>query len=129
MEELHDHCLLTLKPELESISLVSGKLKEIPQKAFTGLVKLIALDMESNEISDLPSYSFYGLHLIKLNVKGNRIQKVSEYAFAGLEDSLSELDMAENKLQQFPMMALRRLERLRLLRLAWNEISSIPGDG
>ncbi|CAG9834463.1 unnamed protein product [Diabrotica balteata] len=78
IQELHDDCLLPLKPHLESFSLVSGRLKEIPQKAFKGLNKLIALDLEANAIVDLPSYSFYGLHLIKLNMKGNQIQKVSD---------------------------------------------------
>lgn len=76
IQELHDDCLQQLKPQLESFSLVSGRLREIPQKAFKGLNKLIALDLEANEINDLPSYSFYGLHLIKLNMKGNQVQKV-----------------------------------------------------
>lgn len=76
IQELHDDCLLPLKPQLESFSLVSGRLKEIPQKAFKGLNKLIALDLESNEINDLPSYGFYGLHLIKLNLKGNQVLEV-----------------------------------------------------
>jgi hypothetical protein len=40
LEEILDDCLTAIKPELESLSLVSGKLREIPQKAFAGLVKL-----------------------------------------------------------------------------------------
>ncbi|KAG5864486.1 hypothetical protein JTB14_027624 [Gonioctena quinquepunctata] len=81
IQELQDDALLQLKPQLESFSLVSGRLKEIPQKAFKGLIKLKALDLEANQINDLPSYSFYGLHLNKLNMKGNQIQKENKNIF------------------------------------------------
>jgi Leucine-rich repeat (LRR) protein len=129
LAELADKSLIELQHGLESLSLVSGRLKQVPQKALSGLKELRALDLEANEITDLPSYSVYGLNLSKLNLKGNLLQKTSEYAFAGLEGSLTELDLAENKLQSFPMAALRRLEHLRSLRMAWNEIGDIPDDG
>ena len=129
LAELADDSLVEIQPGLQSLSLVSGRLKQVPQKALSGLKELRALDIEGNDITDLPSYSFYGLHLTKLNLKGNLLQKTSEYAFAGLEESLTELDLAENKLRIFPMAALRRLEHLRSLRMAWNEIGDIPNDG
>ena len=129
LADLADDSLAILRPGLESLSLVSGRLQHVPQKALSGLAQLRALDLEANEITDLPSYSFYGLHLTKLNLKGNLLLKTSEYAFAGLEDSLTELDLAENKLGSFPMPSLRRLEHLRSLRMAWNEIGAIPDDG
>lgn len=77
IQELHDDSLLPLKMQLESFGLVSSKLSEIPQKAFRGFDKLLALDLEANVVNDIPSYSFYGLHLIKINLKGNKIEKVS----------------------------------------------------
>jgi Leucine-rich repeat (LRR) protein len=129
LAELADNSLAELQGGLESLSLVSGHLQHVPQKALSGLNELRALDLEANDITDLPSYSFYGLHLTKLNLKGNLLHKTSEYAFAGLEDSLTELDLAENKLRSFPMAALRRLEHLRSLRMAWNEIGDIHDDG
>lgn len=67
--------------QLESFGLVSSKLSEIPQKAFRGFDKLLALDLEANEVNDIPSYSFYGLHLIKINLKGNKIEKVSVFQY------------------------------------------------
>ncbi|KAF6206714.1 hypothetical protein GE061_017950 [Apolygus lucorum] len=84
---IEDEALSGVKYDMESLSIVSGKLRHIPQKALTELTSLRALDLESNEVSDLPSYSFYGLHLTKVNMKGNNVQKISEYAFAGLENS------------------------------------------
>ncbi|KAJ8682467.1 hypothetical protein QAD02_018259 [Eretmocerus hayati] len=119
----------SLKTNLESLGVISGRLGQVPQKALTELSKLAALDLEANLIQDLSSYCFYGLKLMKLTLKGNQISTVSEYAFAGLEASLSELDLTENRLRQFPMPALRRLEALDSLRLAWNEISDLPDDG
>jgi hypothetical protein len=60
--------------------------------------------------------------LLQINVKGNQLERISEYAFAGLEETLTELELTENKLRTFPTAALRRLEQLRALHLAWNEV-------
>ncbi|XP_046613939.1 protein artichoke [Neodiprion virginianus] len=129
IREVSETAFKNLRQSLESLALVSGRLPQVPQKALTDLHKLAALDLEANLIHDLPSFCFYGLKLMKLSVKGNQISKISEYAFAGLEENLSNLDLAENKLKIFPMAPLRRLENLASLRLAWNEISELPNDG
>ncbi|XP_025990987.1 protein artichoke isoform X2 [Solenopsis invicta] len=129
LREVNEGAFTNLKDSLESLALVSGRLPHVPQKSLADLRKLAALDLETNLIQDLSSYCFYGLKLMKLTLKGNQISKISEYAFAGLEDSLSDLDLAENKLKLFPMAPLRRLESLASLRLAWNEISELPDDG
>lgn len=81
IEELHDEALHSLRPHLESFSLVSAHLKEIPQKAFKGLNRLTALDLEHNQITEIPDYTFYGLRLVKLNLKGNRLRNVSFILF------------------------------------------------
>ncbi|KAK0161430.1 hypothetical protein PV327_009901 [Microctonus hyperodae] len=129
IREINEDAFGRLSGSLESLGLVSGRLQQVPQKALASLSHLGGLDLESNHIHDLPSYSFFGLSLIKLNLKGNQISKISEYAFAGLETTLTDIDMAENKIRLFPMTALRRLEHLTSLRLAWNEISQLPEDG
>uniref|UniRef100_A0AAR5QKI5 LRRNT domain-containing protein n=1 Tax=Dendroctonus ponderosae TaxID=77166 RepID=A0AAR5QKI5_DENPD len=74
IEDLHEDSLLPLKPYLESFSLVSGRLKEIPQDAFKGLNRLNALDLQDNQITAIPAYTFYGLSLEKLSLKRNRLQ-------------------------------------------------------
>ncbi|XP_043289270.1 protein artichoke-like [Venturia canescens] len=129
LQEISDNAFSNLKENLESLALVSGRLPQVPQKSLAGLHKLAALDLAANLIHDLSSYCFWGLKLIKLSLKGNQISKISEHTFAGLEDSLSDLDLEENKLKLFPMTALRRLDGLASLRLAWNEISEIVDDG
>lgn len=126
---VEEGCLTRIGSRLESLSLVSSRLTEIPRKALSGLETLRTLDLESNSVSELPSYSFYGLRLTKINVKANCIDRVSEHAFVGLEFSLTELDISENKLSVLPMSALARLDKLRTLKLAWNRISSVPDSG
>ncbi|XP_070170621.1 protein artichoke [Polyergus mexicanus] len=129
IREISENAFERLSKSLESLALVSGRLPHIPQKAMATLSLLKALDLEANLVYELPSFSFYGLSLIKLNLKGNQIMKISEYAFAGLETTLKDLDLAENKIRVFPMTSLRRLEHLTSLRLAWNEVSQLPEDG
>lgn len=90
--------------------------------------KLIVLDFETNEISELSDNSFYGLHLVKLNLKGNLLEALPEMTFSGLEESLAELDLSENKLALFPIVPLIKMENLRSLRLSVNRITSIDQD-
>ncbi|XP_023246424.1 protein artichoke-like [Copidosoma floridanum] len=129
LREVSETAFRSLRSSLESLALVSGRLVQVPQRALAELDGLAALDLEANLVQELASYCFYGLKLVKLSLKANRIAKVSEYAFAGLEPYLAELDLAENRLKHFPMPALRKLENLDSLRLAWNFISTLPGDG
>ncbi|XP_057330247.1 protein artichoke-like [Microplitis mediator] len=129
VHDVHEKAFIPIKDSLESLAIVSSRLTQVPQKSLAELHKLAALDLENNLIQDLPSYCFWGLKLLKLSLKGNMISKISEHSYAGLEATLSDLDLSENKLNLFPMSALRRLENLATLRLAWNEISQLPDDG
>ncbi|XP_071443356.1 chaoptin-like [Hetaerina americana] len=119
--------LVALRPALESLSIVGGRLTTIPQGALTGLHRLRALDLEGNLVSELPPNAFpRGLRLTRITLKANRIARVHEAALSGLEGSLSELDLSENRLDAFPLAALRRLQHLRSLHLAWNAIGAMP---
>ncbi|XP_061393291.1 chaoptin-like, partial [Musca vetustissima] len=100
----------------------------LPSRALNSMQKLSALDFDYNEIEKIEDYSFYGLRLSKLNMKGNRLQSIPEHAFVGLEESMQEIDLSENSLRSFPMMALRKLDYLRILRLSNNKISTFYGD-
>ncbi|XP_053678069.1 protein artichoke [Anopheles nili] len=128
LQQLKQNSLLPLRAHLESLSIINGKLTQVPSKALMGLKKLMVLDLDSNEIGALEEYAFHGLHLVKLNLKSNQIERVPTHALAGLEESLAELDLSENRLRQFPTLALRRLDNLRLVRLSMNEIASLEPD-
>ncbi|XP_053603949.1 protein artichoke-like [Plodia interpunctella] len=126
IRDIADDTFMPLRKCLETLGIVSSKIKFIPQKAFSGMLKLMSIDLTSNYIEDIPSYSFYGLPLMKLNIKGNVIRDISDSAFSSLELSLSEIDLSENNLTAFPIASLSKLRHLRTLRLAWNEMSSFP---
>ncbi|XP_037964164.2 chaoptin [Plutella xylostella] len=126
LRDLADDSFEHLRKCLETLSIVSGKIQFIPQKTFSGLLKLISIDLTSNLIESVPGYSFYGLPLMKLNMKGNVIYDISESAFTSLELSLSEIDLSENNLSIFPISAISKLRHLRSLRLAWNSMSTFP---
>ncbi|XP_040173019.1 chaoptin [Anopheles arabiensis] len=128
LQQLKPNSLLPLRSHLESLSIINGKLTQVPSKAIVGLKKLMVLDLDANEIGTLEDYAFHGLHLVKLNLKSNQIERVPTNALAGLEESLAELDLSENRLRQFPTLALRQLEHLRLVRLSMNEIASLEPD-
>ncbi|XP_026737376.1 protein artichoke-like [Trichoplusia ni] len=126
VKDIGDDTFMPLRKCLETLSIVSSKIKIIPQKALSGMLKLISIDLTSNYIEDIPSYSFYGLPLMKLSIKANVIRDVSESAFSSLELTLSEIDLSENNLTTLPIEAFAKLRHLRSLRLAWNEMSSFP---
>ncbi|XP_058978013.1 chaoptin [Musca domestica] len=128
LETLKDNSLKNVRASLESLSIVNGKLTQLPSRALNSMQKLSALDFDYNEIEKIEDYSFYGLRLSKLNMKGNRLQSIPEHAFVGLEESMQEIDLSENSLRSFPMMALRKLDYLRILRLSNNKISTFYGD-
>lgn len=126
---LSSEAFLGLENSLKALSLVNSKLSQIPQQALSQLKYLQTLDLESNDIFEIESYSFHGLPLKSLNLQGNKIMSLLEYSFAGLENTLEELVLISNKLERFPLSALRRLTRLQILKLQSNEISEIPDDG
>jgi Leucine-rich repeat (LRR) protein len=118
-----------LETTLKTLSVVNSKLKEIPQQALNKLKNLETLDLESNDMVEIDSYSLYGLPLVSLNLQSNKINTLLEFSFGGLENTLEELVLINNKLQRFPLQALRRLRKLQILKLQSNQISQIPDDG
>ncbi|XP_012157480.1 uncharacterized protein LOC101458689 [Ceratitis capitata] len=128
LETLKDNSLRHVRATLESLSIVNGKLTQIPSRALNTMQKLNALDFDYNEIVRIDDYSFYGLRLSKLNMKGNQLQSIPEHAFVGLEESMQEIDLSENALRTFPLLSLRKLDYLRTLRLSNNKVSTFYGD-
>ena len=63
-----------------------------------------------------------------LSLAGNGISRVAKEALAGLELSLQELTLSNNRLESIPNEALQPLRRLRRLNLAQNRIKSIAAN-
>ena len=115
-----------LESSLKSLSIVSSKLKSIPEKSLIGLKNLESLDFESNEIREIYSFSLKGLPLINLNLQSNLINHLEDNSFGGLESSLEELILINNNLTSFPLTAVRRLNRIKVIKLNNNHLSEIP---
>lgn len=89
IKDIVDDSFTQLQMCLETLKVVESKVKLIPYKALSGLSKLISVDLTSNDIAEIPSYSFYGLPIVKLNLKGNKIRDISETAFSSLQTTRS----------------------------------------
>ncbi|CAM1324330.1 Uncharacterised protein g8646 [Pycnogonum litorale] len=113
---------------LHSLSVVNSKLSSVPRESIKKLKYLKILDLGYNYIKDVPSYSFYGLSITNLNLQNNEIGMLLEYSFAGLEESLTELSIGNNKIEEFPLNSLRRLRNLVILKIMWNSIGKIRKD-
>ncbi|KAK3877252.1 hypothetical protein Pcinc_018050 [Petrolisthes cinctipes] len=129
LQHIGDSGFRGLENSLQSLTIMHSKLTSVPQAALQRLSRLKSLDLEANNITELQSYSFFNMNLHTLNLKGNGIKLISEYAFDGLEKSLEELNLMNNKLKQLPIPALRRLSKLRTLKATWNLISDVVSDG
>ncbi|XP_061188545.1 uncharacterized protein LOC133196700 [Saccostrea echinata] len=79
------------------------------------------LDLSNNMITDIPNGYFGPTRLIrKLILSFNSLRIISEHMFSGLETSLQELYLAENKILDIHPLSLKRLLELKLLDLSGN---------
>jgi len=127
--DVPNDAFIGLETSLKTLSLVNSKLKAVPKTALNRLKSLSALDLQSNAIPEVESYAFYGLPLVSLNLQSNLMNSLHEFSFGGLENTLVELVLIDNRLERFPLHAFRRLRRLETLKLQSNRISEIPDDG
>ena len=129
MRNLSEIAFRGLDASLKQLSITNGQLRSIPQNALKQLKRLETLDLDGNQIDQLDSYAFYGLPLTMLNLQSNKLHTLLEYAFGGLEHTLEELILMHNSLTSLPLIALRRLRKLKTLKLAGNIINELTDDG
>ncbi|KAK3849967.1 hypothetical protein Pcinc_043303 [Petrolisthes cinctipes] len=125
IQSLAEGSLKGLEESLKSLSIQHCKLSTIPQDALHNLQSLQQLNLEANNITELPSFGFSKVSLNSLNLKGNMIKLVSDYAFDGLDESLSELNLMNNDLKNLPVISLKKLRNLTKIMVAWNHITEI----
>ncbi|XP_071549839.1 uncharacterized protein [Panulirus ornatus] len=114
-----------LEESLESLTIKHCKLSAVPQAALYRLIQLQELNLESNNITELPSFGFTKINIQRLNLKGNMISLISDFAFDGLEESLQELNLISNDLRELPVTSLQKMKNIKKLDLAWNHISEL----
>lgn len=90
--------------------------------------KVFMLQLTGNKIRDLEPQFFQATGLYRLAINQNPLESIHEEAFYGLDNTLWELELKEDKLTTVPSRSLRYLQKLRLLDLTGNEITDISGD-
>ncbi|XP_069939027.1 uncharacterized protein [Cherax quadricarinatus] len=86
------------------------------------------LHVKNTTISVLTDNIFYGLTIENLQLSWCDIRSISGGAFSGLEDTLANLSLQDNRLEQVPTEALKNLRRLQLLDLSANRLTLIPDN-
>lgn len=153
IDELGYRVFATL-PKLEELNLGQNRITRIDPNAFDNLPNLRVLMLDDNQLSVVPSLAlsplnnlaelFLGLnsfatvqrgsfemlkHLTRLDLKGAALYNLSLDTFQGLEHSLRQLDLSDNRLKKIPTVHLSSLNRLEDLSLGQNEFELIPEGG
>ena len=85
-----------------------------------------SLTIVETAINTLPPNSFEGFTILRLVLNRNTLNEIDMYAFEGaLINSLIELDLSDNQIQNIPMTGITRLRNLRKLYLNRNRIVKI----
>ncbi|EFB19522.1 hypothetical protein PANDA_017549, partial [Ailuropoda melanoleuca] len=113
---------LLTAPEITSLELVGNSITDIPDGAFNGLPNLERLDLSNNNITS-PGTSPKAFKLLKklmlLNMDGNNLAEIP----SELPSALEELKINENSLQAINEESLSDLNQLVTLELEGNNLS------
>ncbi|KAG8524039.1 Extracellular matrix protein 2 [Galemys pyrenaicus] len=110
--------------EITSLELIDNSITSIPDEAFNGLPNLERLDLSRNNISSsgIGPKAFKLLKkLTRLNMDGNNLVEIP----SGLPSTLEELKINENNLQALDEESLSDLNQLVTLELEGNNLSEI----
>ncbi|XP_016841506.3 toll-like receptor 6 [Nasonia vitripennis] len=95
---------------------------------FSGLIRLVLLDLSFNRIDKLDPALFKDLYTLQiLNLKSNEIERIAPDTFAPMSN-LHTLELSHNQLQYLEGSSLNGLYALSLLALNYNLIESIHPD-
>ncbi|XP_014236581.1 chaoptin-like [Trichogramma pretiosum] len=112
------------------IHLSSNGMRSIDDGAFLGLEdSLEYLNLENNELGQLPA-AVSSLHeLAYLYLANNQIRELNNVSFAEFTSNLKALSLASNQLQVVPTNSLVGCSNLLHLNLGYNKIHKVePGD-
>lgn len=138
-------------PKLEELNLGQNRISHINIGSFEGIPNLRVLMLDDNQLSMVPTQQlaplnnlaelFLGLnsfttiapgsfevvnHLSTLDLKGAALVNISLESFRGLDNSLRQLDLSDNRLLRIPTLHLSELVRLEELNLGQNHFELIP---
>ncbi|XP_075469808.1 prolargin [Ascaphus truei] len=111
-----------LPPKLEQLRLSRNQISKIPSGVFTKMDQLILLDLHHNRLSDgvFNKNTFKGLtNLVQLNLAHNILRKMPPT----VPDSVHQLFLDRNNIEDIPSDYFKDLPNLAFLRLNYNQLS------
>ena len=86
------------------------------------------LYVNNSTVGTLDDFVFKNLKVINLQISSGGITAIAPNAFRGLENTLQNLNLAENELRFVPVDPLRQLRLVSLLDLSRNRIKFVPDN-
>ncbi|XP_059088555.1 uncharacterized protein LOC131884712 [Tigriopus californicus] len=128
---LQSACICNLNPEqalsvqcqLVNFTILMGALHRYSQGSVIEL-----LYINNSTVGSLPPFAFKNLKIISLQISAAEIIEISDNAFRGLENTLQNLNLANNQLRTIPVQPLRQLRLVSLLDLSQNRIKFVPDN-
>lgn len=116
--------------QLTSLDLSYNQLSSawIDANAFTGLIRLVTLNLSNNRITRLDPTIFHDLYTLQiLNLAGNLVDAIPNDAFIPLRN-LDTLVLSNNRIAELGPFALNGLYALTLLSLDGNRLTDVHRD-
>ncbi|XP_033115864.1 thyrotropin receptor-like [Anneissia japonica] len=101
---------------LQRVSLTHNKIEHLYESMFYGMNFLIyKLELEHNQITRIPAYTFEGLTVKDLDLSNNPIEGLVEDSFAGIdEDELDLINLSNTKIEMLPTKGLKKIKSLNI---------------
>ncbi|GFS98073.1 chaoptin [Nephila pilipes] len=113
-------------PDLGSVCCHNIPFMTVPSQINNSAIYIMSL--KENKLRFLEDNSLNGTGLWKLQINNNLLTDLPSNALAGLEKTLSILDLSKNNLVRIPREAIQNLEKLSNLNLAGNKITYLNSD-
>ncbi|XP_029018719.1 leucine-rich repeat-containing G-protein coupled receptor 5-like [Betta splendens] len=118
---------LTGTESLESLTITGAHITSLPSSVCEQLPNLQLLDLSSNQIQTLPSFSACE-SIQKIDLHHNEIEELQENTFHGLM-ALRCVDLSWNRLSSVKLNSFSALPALTRLDLSSNQLSALPLAG
>ncbi|KAH0557410.1 chaoptin [Cotesia glomerata] len=113
-------------PDLGIVNCENVPMSRIPEPINSS--KVFILQLGNNGLRQLQPQFLMNTGLYNLQIRYNPLAEIPDEAFLGLERSLWELELPYNQLVQVPSKSFRHLQKLKILDLTGNQISTIAAD-
>ncbi|KAJ2952070.1 hypothetical protein O0L34_g4334 [Tuta absoluta] len=99
IKDIADDTFMPLRKCLETLSIVSSKIKFMPQKAFSGLLKLMSIDLTSNFLEEIPITAFRNLNkIVQIDLGHNKLQAIPLELLNSVENHIQDISVKDNVL-------------------------------